>query len=167
MKSLVAFRRIAPVIAAAACLVAQAQPAVSQPISLDGLTIGVRANKRIYTLGEPVQLTVRLTNTSPRAIVIPAEADVWVGRVEVFIASQNGEYAKYTGPGWGLRDLVAEEVRILQPGDSWTTQATILYNHGVRTDHLAPAARAMAHAFHPSIPAPPYGMSKARRLAPS
>lgn len=142
MKSRVTFRCIVPFVAAAACLVAQAQPAASQPTSLDGLTMLVRPDKRIYTLGEPVHLAVRLVNTSPRAIVIPAEADVWTGHVEVFIASQPGEYARCTGPGWGLRDLLAEEARILQPGDSWTTQATILYNHGVRTDHLAPAARA-------------------------
>lgn len=113
----------------------------AQSGSADGVVVDVRADRQAYQLGDAVSLAVRVTNGSPRSIPIPAALDVWVGNVEVFIAAGDGPFVRYTGPGWGLRDELRGGTRTLARGKSWTTEAAILYNHGVKTDHLSAAAR--------------------------
>ena len=126
---------------ASVCLVMLVRAAAAQSAPFEGLAIELQPDQRSYVLGEAVQLTVRITNRSPHAVAIPAAVDVWVGHVEVFIAPPDGDYVQYLGPGWGLRDLIASRPRILERGQSVTTEAAILYNHGLRTDHLSRAAR--------------------------
>jgi len=123
-------------------LMVLSRAAGAQSAPVEGVAIELRPDKRIYQLGEPVNLEVRIANRSSRAVAIPAAADVWVGHVEVFIASRSGDYAQYTGPGWGLHDVIGGGTRILEQGQEWTTPAVILYNHGLETRHLSPAARA-------------------------
>lgn len=100
------------------------------------LQLMFRADSASYVLGEPVTLQVAVVNASTTLALIPDGADVWVGHVEVLIAFEDGGYRKYRGPGWGRRDVFGTGLRTLRPGQAHTTQATILYNHGVDSDHL-------------------------------
>ena len=51
-------------------------------------------------------------------------------------ASEDLRYKEYRGPGWGLRDVAESGSITLRPGQAHRTRATILYNHGVETEHL-------------------------------
>ena len=126
------------------CLIALTRGAAAEPASLAGVAVDVRPDKKAYVLGEPVTLKIRIANQSSRAVAIPAAADVWVGHVEVFIAAPGRDYEQYTGPGWGVRDVINGGTRVLEAGQSWTTEAVMLYNHGVAIAHLSAAARADA-----------------------
>ena len=122
-------------------LVALARTAGAQTPLSETVAVDARPDKSVYQLGDPVSLDVRVVNRSAGPLAIPAALDVWVGNVEVFIAAGGSGFVRYTGPGWGLRDLMLSGTRTLGQGQSWTTEAAILYNHGLKTDHLSPAAR--------------------------
>jgi hypothetical protein len=111
--------------------------------ALAGVVLDVHADRQAYVLGDPVELTMRMMNTSARAVPMPADASVASGHLEVWIARGNGSFQKYLGPGWGLRDLAGAN-KMLERGRPWTATATILFNHGVAVDHLSAAAAAAA-----------------------
>lgn len=117
--------------------------AVAQPAG-SGVVVDLRTDKQTYHLGDPVSLDVRIVNASARRVAVPVALNVWVGNVEVVVATANGPFVRYTGPGWGLRDVINGGTRPLDRGQSWTTAAAMLYNHGMKTDHLTAAARADA-----------------------
>jgi hypothetical protein len=101
-----------------------------------GLRLVLTADSMSYVLGQPVNLDVSVVNTSQTPALIPDGADVWEGYVEVLIAFEDGGYKEYKGPGWGLRDVARSGSIAVGRGHAHTTQATILYNHGVETQHL-------------------------------
>jgi hypothetical protein len=137
-------RNVAHLVLAAATLIALAvATAEAQSRGPAAAALMVRADKPQYALGESVELSIEITNTSARDLAIPAEANVWTGYLEVLIAAADGSFLKYAGPGFGLRDSTAGS-RILQRGQSANTTATVLFNHGVEVGHLSASARAAA-----------------------
>lgn len=125
-------------------------PCSGQPALLvkSPLTLDVRADCSSCLPGEPVRLEIRTRNTSPSPVGLPAGADVWEGHVWVLIAFEDGPFKEYRGPGWGLRDVAGGEPIVLEPGGAFTTEATILFNEGVRTSHLGAAYAATMSARH-------------------
>jgi hypothetical protein len=130
-------------IVVAAAVIAVTSPTMHAQSTLDGVTLDVRPDNQVNALGDPVPLTMHIVNTSPRVIAMPADVSVGSGHLEVWIARGDGPFQKYMGPGWGLRDLHGAN-KTLERGRPWTATATILFNHGVATDHLNPAAAAAA-----------------------
>ena len=121
----------------AGCLLAGwAQVSFSQ--TGDPLTLEVRAAKERYVLGESVALTFRLLNRSSSSVTLDSAPDVQNGRLDVLIAFEGGDFKSYLGPDWGLRDAVSREPFRLAPGQSFETQASILFHHVMPVGHLSP-----------------------------
>lgn len=116
--------------------------AAAQANAPEGIVIDVRADKRPYVLGDPLELDIEVMNRSAATIQMPGQIDVWVGNIEVFVTDASGEYKQYRGPGWGLRDVADAGTQTLRSGRAANTSATLLYNHGSRVDHLNAAAQA-------------------------
>jgi hypothetical protein len=113
-----------------------AQTAPATKPSLNGAVLEIRTDRPSYVLGDLVTLEVTARNRSATSIALPRGFDVWVGHVGVMIAFEDGPFREYRGPGWGLRDVAAEEAIALLPRQSVNTEATILYNHGLESRHL-------------------------------
>jgi hypothetical protein len=105
-------------------------------LQFDALVLEVQANKKSYILGEPVGLKFKVTNRSSAPMVLHGGADVWHGLLGVLIAYGDDEFKRYLGPRWGLTDSIGKSSIPLAPGDLFETEASILYNHRVETDHL-------------------------------
>lgn len=108
-----------------------------QPASLAGITLDVRPDCSRCLPGEPLRVTIRARNLSATAAVFPSAADVWEGHISLFVAFEEGPFKEYRGPGWGLRDVAPGTLTALTPGQAFTTEATILFNEGIRTSHLS------------------------------
>ena len=106
-----------------------------------GAALEVRTSRQAYVLGEPVDLEIGVRNGSNRPIAIPAGFAVLQGYVGVLIASGDGPFREYRGPGWGLDDARSSPV-VLGPRQRVTTTASILFNHGMPSGHLNPRAAA-------------------------
>jgi hypothetical protein len=123
-----------------ACIGASAVPCEAQTVSgpnasLKSITLDVRPDRASYVLGELVTLEIVARNRSARPIAIPG-LEVWDGRVGVMIASGDGPFREYRGPGWGLHDVAAGEPITLRARQSVKGEATVLYNHGTESRHL-------------------------------
>jgi hypothetical protein len=84
-----------------------------------------------------VHLKIKVTNLTGQAVPLAGAPDVGTGAVRVFIASEGGDFKEYLGPGWGLKDVVGGPPVEIQPGRSFETAATVLYNHRPETGHLS------------------------------
>ena len=105
----------------------------------DGLTLEVQPDQSSYLPGEMIALRFRVMNTSSTSISVGSESTVWDGNLKVFIAYEDGPFKEYFGPGWGTKDRVAGQPVSLAQGQTFETEATILWNHKVETSHLNPA----------------------------
>jgi hypothetical protein len=52
-------------------------------------------------------------------------------------ADETGPFKEYFGPGWGARDMLRPEPLKLLPGQSFETEATMLWNQKIETGHLS------------------------------
>lgn len=103
----------------------------SSPLRLDVVT-----DKEKYLVGEPVYLRFKIVNQSDRQISLYAGSTVWDGYIDVFVAFQGEDFKRYRGPQWGLRDVYYKEPVILNPGEVFESEATMLCNPLQQTSHL-------------------------------
>lgn len=114
--------------------------------TLTGLAFEVKPEKHSYLPGEPVVMSLKVTNRSGAPVLFNADSDVWHGYVKIFVAAEGEDYGEYVGPDWGLEDSVRARRVKLEPGQSFETSASVLYNHRVATGHLNEAAARHAAA---------------------
>lgn len=103
----------------------------SNPLRLD-----VVADKESYLLGEPINLKFKILNQSERQISLYPGSTVWDGYIDVFLAYQGEDFKRYRGPEWGLRDVYYKENLLLNPGETFESDATMLCNPVLQTSHL-------------------------------
>jgi len=99
--------------------------------------IYVKSDKQSYLPGEMVSLHFEIANRSDAPVLVNALPTVWDGYLKVFIAFEDGNFKEYIGPAWGTRDRLAKEPRALRPGESFETDATLLWNQKPETSHLS------------------------------
>jgi hypothetical protein len=95
---------------------------------LNQLTVTLQADKQSYILGEPVAITFKVTNNSTARIELPELIDVRGGTLGLRIASDDGVYRLYSGPGWYISGRRTRTPPVLQPGSTIETTATVLHN---------------------------------------
>jgi len=103
----------------------------------DGLALTLQSSQPSYVLGELVKLKIKVANKTGQAVSLSGAPDVWTGAVKVFIASGEGPFKEYFGPGWGLRCVMAAPQVEISPGGSIETAAAVLYNHRMETRQLS------------------------------
>lgn len=101
-----------------------------------GLALEVHAEKQNYVPGEMISLRFNIKNGSSVATLVSKQSTVWDGNLKVFIARETGAFKEYVGPGWGTRDSVSQPLLKLDPGESFETEATVLWNQKIETSHL-------------------------------
>lgn len=90
------------------------------------LTLELRSDKLIYTLGEPVDLTFRLTNISENKLRLKQRPDVQMGYLSVWIAANDSSaYKPYRNTSWGLREGGGITI---EPGEFFESTARVLRN---------------------------------------
>ncbi len=107
------------------------------------LRLDVKADKDKYVLGELVNLKFNITNTSDEPVSVDKNSDVYTGALRVFVAYESGDFKKYLGPRWSVKDAGVSFIK-LSPGKSYQTEATMLCNPVIDTAHLNPSAAAQA-----------------------
>ena len=107
------------------------------PQNANSLALEVFGDKQIYLTGEMVSLHFKITNRSNASTSLQGDPTVWEGNLKVFIAQGTGPFREYFGPGWGTRDVLRWEPLKLLPGESFETDATVLWNQKVETSHLS------------------------------
>lgn len=132
-------RKMIRALLALALMSSTAETVLAVPLedSPDGLALTLQPSKPSYVLGELVNLRIAVINTTSQAVPLAGTPDVWTGAVKVFIASRDGDFKEYFGPGWGLRCVVGAAQVEISPGGSFETAATVLYNHRMETGHLS------------------------------
>lgn len=132
-------RKMIRALLAVALVSSTAGPVLGAPLKdgADGLALILQSSKPSYVLGELVNLKIKVINQTGRAVPLAGTTNVWTGAVRVLIASARGDFKEYLGPGWGLKDIVGAPPVEIQPGGSFETAATVLYNHRPETGHLS------------------------------
>lgn len=106
------------------------------PVAPGNLLFAVRTDKEAVTLGEPIRLEWVLTNNGTEPLRVPAQG-VESGSLKIYIAGEDGEYKEYLGSGWGRKRGTSVT---LEPGQSQSYFATILWNGKPNVSHLNGAA---------------------------
>ncbi len=99
------------------------------------LILKVSSEKQTYILGEVVKLNFELINKGDKVIKIPLRPDVSTGYLKVWIALDGQEFNRYHNSSWGRMEHGGPT---LQPGQSFNSQATILWNSKPDTLNLNP-----------------------------
>lgn len=128
------------VVLGTAIVLSQSEGSTSEDIKR--LTLQVKADKETYLPGETITLNFKMLNNSTGPVLLPRNADVQSGHLQVFVADESSRYSKYVGPRWGLADAIGGKAVKLQPGESFETSATVLHNQRVETAHLSEIAAA-------------------------
>jgi hypothetical protein len=123
-----------------AIVLSQSDNSASKDIKL--LTLQVKADKDSYLPGEVITLNFKILNNSRESVLLSKSADVQTGQLQVFIADESNQYNQYSGPRWGLVDVIGGRYITLSPGESFETTATVLHNRRVETSHLSKNAAA-------------------------
>lgn len=103
------------------------------------LVLNVTSDKHAFTLGEIVNLHFTVTNETSGERVLAGGSNVYTGSIRIFLADEGGDFKQYYGPGWGIVDATFPEI-VLKPGESYRTDATLLWNPVLETSHLSPEA---------------------------
>jgi hypothetical protein len=104
--------------------------------ALNRLTITLQSDKQTYLLGEPISLTFRVVNGSNERIELPGLIGVGEGTLTLGIASDDGAYRRYSGPGWYIRGARTSAPPILNPGTTVERTATVLHNRAPKRGDL-------------------------------
>lgn len=104
--------------------------------SSNSLRLDVVTDKESYLVGELINLKFKILNQSERQISLYPGSTVWDGYIGVFLAYQGEDFKRYRGPEWGLRDVYYKENLLLNPGESFESDATMLCNPILQTGHL-------------------------------
>lgn len=115
------------------------------------LELGIERSE--YLLGEPIHFTVQVKNDTALPVVAHRKIAVGFGYLQILVAFEGGDYKKYLGPRWGIKDVFGDFVATLQPGESMTTSASIFYNHPTRTKKSIPTKYAMLRSGKYSVKA--------------
>ena len=99
------------------------------------LTLKVTSEKQNYVLGEVVKLNFELINEGEKVVKIPFRPDVYTGYLGVWIAFDGQEFNQYKNTSWGRME---QSGPILQPGQSFISQANFLWNSKPKTLNLNP-----------------------------
>lgn len=102
----------------------------------NGLVVEMQADKQNYLPGEMISLRLNIKNGTDAPTLVSKQSTVWDGNLKVFIAYQTGGFKEYVGPGWGTRDSSPQQLLKLNPGESFETEATVLWNQKIETSHL-------------------------------
>ena len=99
------------------------------------LRLEVSSEKQTYVTGEMVKLNFELTNEGDKAIRLPYRPDVSTGYLDVWIAFDGQEFNRYNNTTWGRMERSGPT---LQPGQSFKSQAAVLWNSKPDISHLRP-----------------------------
>lgn len=99
--------------------------AVKQSENDSALTLKVSSEKQTYILGEVIRLDFELINVGDKPIRLPYSPDVSTGYLKIWIAFNGQEFNLYNNTSWGLEE---KRGSTLQPGQSFKSQATVLWN---------------------------------------
>lgn len=124
----------------AAIVLSQSDNSTSKDIKL--LTLQVKADKESYLPGEIITLNFKVLNSSKEPVLLSKSSNVHTGHLQVFIADESNQYNQYSGPRWGLADVIGGRYITLSPGESFETTATVLHNRRIETSHLSKTAAA-------------------------
>ncbi len=111
--------------------------APAQPVGAAGdVEIRLATRTGTSTVGDVLDLTLRIRNARTQPVSVPLGLDVWHGGVELLIAYEDGPYRKYAGPSWGLtcRAWESDSQVVLAPSQILEQEITVLYNHGPNRD---------------------------------
>lgn len=97
------------------------------------LKLDLSSSKKDYVQGEIVELSVNLINESSQPVKVGLTPTVENGFLHIWIADSNQEFKEYRNSGWGLRE---SGKGILKAGESFKSEATILWNAKPQTSHL-------------------------------
>ncbi|HYJ85332.1 MAG TPA: hypothetical protein VEW46_04700 [Pyrinomonadaceae bacterium] len=92
-------------------------------------TTSTEADPEFWT----VLLRFKIANESAAPALFDGDPTVWDGNLKVFVADETGFLKEYFGPGWGTRDLLRPELLKLLPGQSFETEATVLWNQKINS----------------------------------
>ncbi len=129
-------------IASVSFVLAGGQEQERTELAANDVELLISTDKENYLPGEPVLISCRFLNRSRNEIefyigtAMPGE---WLN---LWVAQTGYEPEKYVGPDEGVRDRKHNATVILKPGESYQSEAVILWNRKVETSHLsAEAAR--------------------------
>ncbi len=97
------------------------------------LILQVSSEKQAYVQGEIVKLNFELINRTNEAIKLPVTPDVSTGYLKVLISSSNQDFKQYHNSKWGLKEGGRKTI---QAGQSFKSQATLLWNSKPQVAHL-------------------------------
>ena len=99
------------------------------------LEISITSSMDSYILGEPVNLTAKVTNVSDKDVSINKVLTLESGHLQTLIAKEDDqEFRRYLGPGWGVDERNIQYN--LNPQQSISDSDSILWNLAPRTSHL-------------------------------
>lgn len=92
------------------------------------LQLLMATEKPSYFVGEPISMTVRLSNPSTVAVLAHDGLDPDFMRLRVYVRPEGGgDYQRYRGPQWGIRERHPVELEVA-PGESLYASFSILFN---------------------------------------
>ncbi len=103
---------------------------------IDGLTLEAKPNKENYLPGELITIKFKVINKSSEPLPLYKGSTVRDGYLNVLIANEKGSFKEYSGPGWGTKDADYHEPITLGPEQAFETEATVLWNQKLETNHL-------------------------------
>ena len=106
------------------------------------LTLQLTSDRELYTLGEPVKLSLHVRNDTSSAIMVRKAVDVSYGLVSLQIAREHGAFKRYVAPDFGTK-VAYVPVTPMQPGEDLVSSFVVLY-HVVSKD---PEQLATYYAF--------------------
>jgi hypothetical protein len=93
----------------------------------NGLGLTITTGDIEYTVGQKVDLTVRLKNYLKHSQRVRS-VDVRDGYLLLFMSQNGGPFLRYKGPGWGLRDVFGGSEYSLSKGDMIEAELSVLYH---------------------------------------
>lgn len=103
----------------------------SRPVRLS-----IATEKSDYSLGDVIGLRFEVENMSARPIDA-VDPNVLVGNTKLYVSGDGQNYVEYAGPHWGAVNG-RNKPRKLEAHGVLVTEATMLFNRSIPTDHLTP-----------------------------
>ncbi len=97
------------------------------------LTLNISSEKGSYVLGEMIRLNFDLVNKGYQPVLLGHAPNVLNGYLKIWIAFEDQRFNEYSNNAWGLID---GRGKLLQPGESYKSDAAILWNLKPQTSHL-------------------------------